>query len=64
MFARMRFTGVMTSSRQHRPRRLRDPLSMGFEAHRGLLILRLRWHERAVRRASTSDGDLVDSSPV
>jgi len=54
----------MAPSRQHRPRRLRDPLSMGFEAHRGLLILRLRWHERAVRRASTSDGDLVDSSPV
>ncbi|MBS1691314.1 MAG: hypothetical protein JST91_03740 [Actinobacteria bacterium] len=22
----------------------RDPLSLGFEAHRGLLLLRLRWH--------------------
>jgi hypothetical protein len=24
----------------------RDPLSAGWRAHRGLLMLRLRWHER------------------
>ncbi|WP_165827653.1 hypothetical protein [Mycolicibacterium sp. GF69] len=24
----------------------RDPLSAGFRAHRNLLLLRLRWHER------------------
>jgi hypothetical protein len=24
----------------------RDPLSVGFRAHRHLLLLRLRWHER------------------
>ncbi|MGD9621479.1 MAG: hypothetical protein AB7G47_13725 [Mycolicibacterium sp.] len=24
----------------------RDPLSAGWRAHRGLLLLRLRWHER------------------
>ncbi|WP_161976398.1 hypothetical protein [Mycolicibacterium sp. CH28] len=29
----------------------RHPLSLGFEAHRGLLLLRLQWHERAIRRA-------------
>ena len=28
----------------------RDPLSAGWRAHRGLLLLRLRWHER---RANT-----------
>jgi hypothetical protein len=26
----------------------RDPLSAGFRAHRHLLLLRLRWHERRV----------------
>jgi hypothetical protein len=26
----------------------RDPLSAGWRAHRGLLLLRLRWHERRV----------------
>jgi len=24
----------------------RDPLSVGWRAHRNLLLLRLRWHER------------------
>lgn len=27
----------------------RDPLSLGWQAHRGLLLLRLRWHEAAPR---------------
>lgn len=30
----------------------RDPLSAGWRAHRNLLMLRLRWHER---RASVPD---------
>lgn len=25
----------------------RDPLSIGWQAHRGLLLLRLRWHSRS-----------------
>ncbi|MGY4649864.1 hypothetical protein [Mycobacterium sp. URHB0021] len=28
----------------------RDPLSVGWRAHRNLLMLRLRWHERAQTR--------------
>lgn len=28
----------------------RDALSLGFEAHRGLLLLRLRWHDAAANR--------------
>lgn len=28
----------------------RDPLSAGWRAHRNLLMLRLRWHERRTRR--------------
>ncbi|BBZ65861.1 hypothetical protein MINS_12900 [Mycolicibacterium insubricum] len=36
----------------------RDPLTLGWQAHRGLLLLRLRWHESAqrylVRDARTS----------
>jgi hypothetical protein len=32
----------------------RDPLSAGWRAHRGLLMLRLRWHER---RAEQPLGD-------
>jgi hypothetical protein len=31
----------------------RDPLSAGWRAHRGLLLLRLRWHER--RAAAAGD---------
>ena len=27
-------------------RPLRDPLSLGFQAHRQLMLLRLRWHGR------------------
>ncbi|MBX7431418.1 hypothetical protein JDV09_04740 [Mycobacterium sp. Y57] len=30
----------------------RDPLSAGWRAHRNLLLLRLRWHER---RAASPD---------
>ncbi|MGE2728882.1 hypothetical protein ACQI4F_05360 [Mycolicibacterium vaccae] len=33
----------------------RDPLSAGWRAHRGLLLLRLRWHaRRAVPTAGTN----------
>lgn len=32
------------------PRNLPDPLSLGFEAHRRLLLLRLRWHGSAAGR--------------
>ncbi|MCT7660458.1 hypothetical protein [Mycobacterium deserti] len=32
----------------------RDPLSAGWRAHRGLLLLRLRWHER--RAQTLRDG--------
>ncbi|WP_163803579.1 hypothetical protein [Mycolicibacterium anyangense] len=46
----------MASTRRHRTSRLRDPLSVGFEAHRGLLILRLRWHARVARRAQPAPG--------
>jgi hypothetical protein len=28
----------------------RDPLSIGWEAHRHLMLLRLRWHDTAARR--------------
>ncbi len=27
----------------------RDPLSIGWQAHRGLLLLRLRWHTSSSR---------------
>jgi hypothetical protein len=30
----------------------RDPLSAGWRAHRGLLMLRLRWHERRTEPVS------------
>jgi hypothetical protein len=30
----------------------RDPLSAGWRAHRGLLMLRIRWHERRTEPAS------------
>ncbi|WP_163742385.1 hypothetical protein [Mycolicibacterium fallax] len=26
-----------------------DPLSLGWQAHRGLLLLRLRWHQSSPR---------------
>jgi len=32
-------------------------LSLGFEAHRGLLLLRLRWHERRAPTSQTGTGD-------
>lgn len=28
----------------------RDPLSLGWQAHRGVLLLRLRWHATSTRR--------------
>ncbi|MDP9165633.1 MAG: hypothetical protein M3O32_06180 [Actinomycetota bacterium] len=31
----------------------RDPLSLSFRAHRQVLLLRLRWHERAATRPRT-----------
>jgi hypothetical protein len=42
-----------TGSKGHTPA-WRDPLSAGFRAHRHLLLLRLRWHER---RAESEGGD-------
>ena len=33
----------------------RDPLSVGFRAHRHLLLLRLRWHERRAAPRANSD---------
>lgn len=34
---------------------LRDPLALGFEAHRGLLLFKLRLHESAGRRKDKAD---------
>ncbi|ULE31880.1 hypothetical protein [Mycobacterium sp. IDR2000157661] len=31
----------------------RDPLSMGFTAHRQVLLLKLRWHERRQTRPAS-----------
>ena len=48
--------GCMDSDREptaHTPV-WRDPLSAGWRAHRGLLLLRLRWHERR-RETPTND---------
>jgi hypothetical protein len=33
----------------------RDPLSAGWRAHRNLLLLRLRWHERRAAVADQAD---------
>ncbi|WP_156090908.1 hypothetical protein [Mycolicibacterium chlorophenolicum] len=33
----------------------RDPLSAGWRAHRSLLMLRLRWHERRSAGADQAD---------
>jgi len=57
-------SGVMSPSRPARSRPWRDPLALSFAAHRGLLLLRLRWHERTTRRLEPSDGSLVDPPPV
>jgi hypothetical protein len=35
----------------------RDPLSLSFRAHRRVLLLRLRWHERAATRPRTARRD-------
>ncbi|MBJ7338945.1 hypothetical protein [Mycolicibacterium sp.] len=32
----------------------RDPLSVSFRAHRQVLLLRLRWHERSATRPRVS----------
>jgi hypothetical protein len=34
---------------KHTESRWRDPLSIGWQAHRGLLLLRLRWHASSTR---------------
>lgn len=36
----------------------RDPLSMGWQAHRRILLLRLRWHSSATNRR---DGGIMRS---
>jgi hypothetical protein len=33
----------------------RDPLSVGWRAHRNLLLLRLRWHERRSAASGAPD---------
>ncbi|HET7739117.1 MAG TPA: hypothetical protein VFL67_00540 [Mycobacterium sp.] len=43
-----------TAPQPSRPRR--DPLSLGFEAHRGLLLLRLRLHNAATARRQSRQG--------
>jgi len=43
-----------TAPEPSRPRR--DPLSLGFEAHRGLLLLRLRLHNAATARRQSRQG--------
>jgi hypothetical protein len=44
----------------------RDPLSVGFRAHRHLLLLRLRWHEHRIvtdgHQDSSLDGDGSDNA--
>jgi hypothetical protein len=42
----------------------RDPLSMGFRAHRHLLLLRLRWHERRAVPASEQRRPQNDARPA
>ncbi len=32
----------------------RDPLSIGWQAHRRLLLLRLHWHDSTTRRRNTA----------
>ncbi|MCV7424143.1 hypothetical protein H7K45_26655 [Mycobacterium yunnanensis] len=34
----------------------RDPLSLSFRAHRRVLLLRLRWHERSTTRPRSRRG--------
>ncbi len=47
----------------------RDPLSIGWQAHRGLLLLRLRWHsrertdQRASRAATTRPASMTSGGP-
>jgi hypothetical protein len=43
-----------TAPQPSRPRR--DPLSLGFEAHRGLLLLRLRLRDAAIARRRSRQG--------
>ncbi|MGH3641867.1 MAG: hypothetical protein ACRDUX_22890 [Mycobacterium sp.] len=33
-----------------------DPLAISFSAHRQVMLLRLRWHERAATRPRTKRG--------
>jgi hypothetical protein len=39
--------------------RWRDPLSVGFEAHRGLMLLRLRWHASSAAKAELAQSELA-----
>ncbi len=39
--------------------RWRDPLSLGWQAHRRLLLLKLRWHQSSARRGS---GDVTPAT--
>ncbi|MGX9792541.1 hypothetical protein [Mycobacterium sp. MMS18-G62] len=41
----------------------RDPLSVGWRAHRNLLMLRLRWHERRAAPASNRRRPLSKAHP-
>ncbi|EHI11283.1 hypothetical protein KEK_10328 [Mycolicibacterium thermoresistibile ATCC 19527] len=42
----------------------RDPLSLGWQAHRGLLLLRLRWHASSSRRDERGVTTLLRPSRV
>jgi hypothetical protein len=42
----------------------RDPLSAGFRAHRHLLLLRLRWHERRAAPDSEQRRPQGDARPA
>jgi hypothetical protein len=55
MWPALREVGTMglvhTDPKRHTPV-WRDPLSAGWRAHRGLLLLRLRWHARRMEPVS------------
>jgi hypothetical protein len=58
-FAKICHSGVIVNEHgtaPEPPRSRRDPLSLGFEAHRGLLLLRLRLRDAATARRSSRQG--------
>lgn len=58
-------SGGVAQLRRTRSGAWRHPLSLGFEAHRGVLLLRLRWHERNhQRRALTSHPGAGDAPSI